>query len=502
MQIFKSIRINLLLCFALLFVCGAVYAQPDVNSEQIGNNLKQHIEFLCSPKLMGRSTLTGHDRLASLYVDSVFLSFNLMGLPNFAEVTYTQKFNVYNTISTQQLLIVNDETFLFKDDFVYVGKMPPLDKQFEVVFGGVFNEQSIKKLDLSGKALLVFAENFGLVSIQIQQVASDAGCSLVLVVNPLHQTGFYSLSRKVRANDAFANFRIEPKKEPLVRSLLSRTKGNVPVVFITDRVAKSILRVDSKDLLQKIEKNAPISLPSIQSKIVFALNQQIDTLPTQNVVGWIAAQEQTQQSVVVSAHFDHLAPQGQYWYPGADDNASGTAVMLEVARLLSEDLKTGYKPRRNIVFAGFTAEEIGLLGSQYYSLNPIFCTDSTAAFINIDMVGRLVETGGNSKNIFVNGDNRIEEFLQTLNTLNSDTTQVIDTKMFTGTDDILLSDYFHYNKLGLPSYLLTTGLHIDYHRPTDTPEKLSYTGMTKIVRLVYDAIRYYADTENPWAVRE
>ena len=177
MQIFKSIRINLLLCFALLFVCGAVYAQPDVNSEQIGNNLKQHIEFLCSPKLMGRSTLTGHDRLASLYVDSVFLSFNLMGFPNFAEVTYTQKFNVYNTISTQQLLIVNDETFLFKDDFVYVGKMPPLDKQFEVVFGGVFNEQSIKKLDLSGKALLVFAENFGLVSIQIQQVASDAGCS-------------------------------------------------------------------------------------------------------------------------------------------------------------------------------------------------------------------------------------------------------------------------------------------------------------------------------------
>ena len=152
---------------------------------------------------------------------------------------------------------------------------------------------------------------------------------------------------------------------------------------------------------------------------------------------------------------------------------------------------------RSIVFAGFTAEEIGLLGSQYYSLNPIFCTDSTAAFINIDMVGRLVETGGNSKNIFVNGDNRIEEFLQTLNTLNSDTTQVIDTKMFTGTDDILLSDHFHYNKLGLPSYLLTTGLHIDYHRPTDTPEKLSYTGMTKIVRLVYDAIRYYADTENP-----
>lgn len=500
MQVFKSIRINLLVCIALLFVCRVSNAQPNVAGEQIQNNLKQHVGFLCSPKLMGRSTLTGHDRLASLYVDSVFLSFNLMGLPNFAEVTYTQKFNVYNTISAQQLLIVNDETFLFKDDFVYVGKMPPMDKQFEVVFGGFFDEQSLRSIDLNGKALLVFAENFGLTSVQVQQVASDAGCSLVLVVNPLRQNDFYALSHKARSDDAFANFRIEPKKEPPVRSFLSRSKGSLPVVFITDRLAQSILKVDPKGLAQRIEQAEPIELPQDLPKLVFSLDQQIDTLPAQNVVGWIAARAPTQQSVVVGAHFDHLAPQGQYWYPGADDNASGTAVMLEVARLVSADLKRGYMPRRNIVFAGFTAEEIGLLGSQHYSLNPVFCTDSTIAIINVDMVGRLANTGYISDKIYVNGNNRIEDFLRTLNSLNSDTSLVFDTKMFT--ENQVFSDHYHFDKLGLPSYLLTTGLHSDYHRPTDTPEKLSYTGMAKIVRLVYEAIRYYADVENPWAIRD
>ncbi|MDD2549150.1 MAG: M28 family peptidase [Bacteroidales bacterium] len=496
MHSFKNIRISTLVSILLLLVCRVVNAQPNVRDEQVANNLKQHVEYLCSSELMGRSTTTGHDTLAAQYIDSVFLSYKLMGMPCFSEATYAQKFNVYNTISAKQQLLAGDRPFLFKDDFVYVGVMPPMDSEFEVVFGGVFDEQRVRNMNLRGKALLVFAKNFGLISIQVQQVAADAGCPLVLVVNPLRQSGFYSLSRNIRADAAYANFCIDPSKEPLVRSLCSQSKGSVPVVFITDRVAESILRVCPKDLLKKIEQNEPLGLPSNLPEILFSSNSQVDTLPTQNVVGWIAAQKQTQQSVVVGAHFDHLAPHGQNWYPGADDNASGTAVMLEVARLLSEDLRTGYKPRRNIVFAGFTAEEIGLLGSQYYSLNPVFCTDSSAAFINIDMVGRLTKAGFDYDYIYVDGNNDRDIFLQTLNSLNSDSTLIIDSKMFTTNQ--ILSDHYHYDNLGLPSYLITTGLHNDYHRPTDTPEKLSYIGMTKIVRLVYEAIRYYANAEDPW----
>ena len=494
MYVFKSIRIHFFVCIVLLFSCQATNAQSVVTKGQVGNNLKQHVEYLCSPRLMGRSTLSGHDVSAAQYIDSVFLSLKLMGLPSFSEVNYTQKFNVYNTVSAQQKLIVKDKVFLFKEDFVYVGVMPPMNIELEVVFGGVFDKQSLWNMDLRGKALLVFAKNFGLTSIQIQQVAADAGCSLVLIVNPVYQKDFYSLSQNIRADAAYANFGIELSKEPLVRSICSQAKGSVPVVFITDRVAQSILRASPSNLLQNIEQNEPTGLHHALSSIEFSLDAQIDTLPTQNVVGWIAAHGQTEQNVIVGAHFDHLAPQGQNWYPGADDNASGTAVMLEVARMFSEDVKMGYKPKRNIVFVGFTAEEIGLLGSQYYSLNPLFCADSTAAFINIDMVGRLAGTGTAYDYIYVHGNNDMDRFLQILSSANTDTSLVIDSKMFTANQ--VLSDHYHYDKLGLPSYLVTTGLHNDYHRPTDTPEKLSYTGMTKIVRLVYDAIRYYADAQN------
>ena len=111
-------------CIAFsILLCGA-NAQPVPADVQISENLKLHVIYFCLPQLMVRSTLNGHDILAARYVDSLFNSFNLSGLPNFENLTYSQPFKIYNTISEQQFLVVNDSTYLFPDDFAYLGRRP------------------------------------------------------------------------------------------------------------------------------------------------------------------------------------------------------------------------------------------------------------------------------------------------------------------------------------------------------------------------------------------
>ena len=223
-----------------------------------------------------------------------------------------------------------------------------------------------------------------------------------------------------------------------------------------------------------------------------------DTIPTQNVVGFIPAAGVNQQSVIICAHFDHLAPEGQRWFPGADDNASGTAVLIEVARLLANDYRNGYLPNRNIVFAGYSAEEIGLLGSQYYFNNPLFPVENTTVMLNLDMVGRLGKQPEAKKAVYIGGSNRLKEFSSTMQTLNTDSTYTIDSESLAGISLFTLSDHFHFDNRGLPAYLITTGMHNDYHKPSDTPEKLSIEGMQDMVKLIYHAVRHFADSENPW----
>lgn len=489
-------------CIAFsMLLCGA-NAQPVPADVQISENLKLHVSYFCSPQLMGRSTLNGHDILAARYVDSLFNSFNLSGLPNFENLTYSQPFKIYNTISEQQFLVVNDSTYLFPDDFAYLGRRPIASQKIELYFGGMLNNPSIDGVDLKGKGLLLFTDNLRLASVQVQQLAEANGCAMVLLANPGNNFQFYKLAKNLGIDIPYGNFRIGKNVASPMRTFIPSARGNVPVLFISNAMAASVLGQPAKDVYEKMESQEHFELIQFGASIEYKLFADVDIIETQNVVGYIPAQHKSQQSVIVGAHLDHLEPRGDIWYPGADDNASGTAVMLEVARLLAADYRNGYKPARNIVFASFTAEEIGLLGSQYYSLHPLFCTDSTAAFINLDMVGRLSGSKQDSLHLHINGKNRFNDFAQILKEINTDSLLVVDSESLSGSSVYSLSDHYHYDKLGLPSYILTTGMHTDYHKPTDTPDKLSYQGMGRLVKLIYNTVRYFADTDNPFQSAE
>lgn len=178
--------------------------------------------------------------------------------------------------------------------------------------------------------------------------------------------------------------------------------------------------------------------------------------------------------VVLGAHYDHLGRQGEKIYAGADDNASGTAVLLEVGRRFAR------KPaRRGLLFIAFSGEELGLHGSRSYVGAPLVPLDKTVAMVNLDMVGRLRES------LIVFGADTGDRFREWLK---DSPLKIVHNK-----DAVGPSDHTSFVLKGIPAVHLFTGAHADYHKPGDTPEKLNYEGLGRIADLVETLLRRIAD---------
>lgn len=190
------------------------------------------------------------------------------------------------------------------------------------------------------------------------------------------------------------------------------------------------------------------------------------------------------ETIVVGAHYDHvgmggpgsLAPWTVEVHNGADDNASGTAALIETAERL---VAAGVKPKRRIVFMAFTAEERGLIGSAYYCRNPRFPLEKTVAMINMDMVGRL-----NDDKLIVYGTGTAAEFDALVDSL-GERHDFQTTKKEGGFGP---SDHSSFYAQKIPVLHLFTGNHADYHRPSDDADKLNIVGMRRVVDYVVDAV--------------
>lgn len=214
-------------------------------------------------------------------------------------------------------------------------------------------------------------------------------------------------------------------------------------------------------------------------EVEFTTNQD-GTITGRNVVGYI--NNEAENTVVIGAHFDHLGYGGdgslyrdsiKSVHNGADDNASGIAIMIDLARKLK-----GNNTNNNYVFIAFSGEEMGLLGSNYFVKNPTINTKAVSYMINMDMVGRLNQ----DSTLAVYGTGTSPSFKEVLNT-NNDKFKLIENESGIGP-----SDYMSFYLADIPSLNFFTGQHEDYHKPSDDADKLNYEGMEKISSYIYDII--------------
>lgn len=214
--------------------------------------------------------------------------------------------------------------------------------------------------------------------------------------------------------------------------------------------------------------------------------------PSQNVVAWLPGRDPALrgQYVVVGAHFDHLGRSsegaldvdaGNAIRNGADDNASGTAAVMELARLL-----TRHPPRRSVVFANFTGEELGLLGSHWLVEHPPFPLDSVIAMLNFDMVGRLRDD-----KLIVYGTATATELAALLDSANADQAARLSVRGIG--DGYGPSDQSSFYEKGIPVLHFFTDLHDDYHRATDDADKILAGGEARVVDLAADVAQRLAD---------
>lgn len=277
-------------------------------------------------------------------------------------------------------------------------------------------------------------------------------------------------------------------------------KDEIPVLYcrraVVDPMVQLALGKDLAAIETQIDQTLkPQSRPLEGWRAVGQVDIQTQSVEIKNVVGLIEGQGPlAQQHIILGAHYDHLGygglgslnPWRRQIHPGADDNASGVAVLLEAARQLAGRKE---KLKRSVLCIAFTAEERGLVGSRHYVNNPLQPLDQCIAMINLDMVGRL-----QGDRLTVMGVGTAKQFEPLLDQLSAAYGFALQ-KVGSGAGP---SDQISFYTRRIPVLHFFTGMHGDYHRPSDTADKLNLSGMRRIAQLVAELVEQLANaSESP-----
>jgi len=275
------------------------------------------------------------------------------------------------------------------------------------------------------------------------------------------------------------------------------------VVHARRAVAEAILATAGRDLaglqreIDAALRPRSLALAGARAEIRVSLVRERGT--TANVVGILPGTDPAlrDQAIVVGAHYDHLGLGGENSlapaqvgtvHPGADDNASGTAGVMALARAFA----AGGGTRRTLVFAAFGAEEIGLLGSAHYVRQPPIPLERTVAMLNLDMVGRPQKG-----KLYVSGAQTGEGLEEILRAANA----AVGLDLVLRGDGYDPSDHTTFLARDRPVLFFFTGTHADYHRPSDTADKIDPAGMARVLRLARGVVAALADREAGLAFR-
>lgn len=211
---------------------------------------------------------------------------------------------------------------------------------------------------------------------------------------------------------------------------------------------------------------------------------------SENILAFIPGTEKPEEIIVISAHYDHVGMRNGEIYNGADDDGSGTVAVMEIAEAFKKASDAKQGPKRSVLFLHVTGEEHGLFGSDYYSQNPVFPLANTVANLNIDMIGRDDPENRGKQYVYVIGSAMLSSELKKISeeTNKKFTNLELNYKYDDPKDPQMLyyrSDHYNFAKNNIPVAFYFDGIHEDYHKPTDTPDKIDYPLLQKRTQLIF-----------------
>lgn len=440
----RFMRLLIVLLFASLSSVAQKLKKAD---KAMIANLQEHIMYLADDKLEGRRTGTNGEKLAGEYISN---QFEKAGLEPKGEQGWFQPFEIYDgkEIGTSTLLFINDHELKLHDEFFPFVFSP--NASIEAAVSPALKEKGVPWFDDLKDIIEDNKENphFDLTEAvkTIAGKAAEKGATAVFVYN---SSG---------TNDHL-QFDSKDNSQPVA----------IPVVYLTAKARQQYLSDESATL-------------DIRLKTVISDKKRTGN----NVIGMI--NNGAAGTIIFGAHYDHLGygEDGNSLLPhergtaehqihnGADDNASGTAALIELARYL----KQSKDKNNNYVFIAFSGEELGLYGSKYFTEHPTINLQTVNYMVNMDMVGRLNDS---TKALTIGGYGTSPAWGPLFTTLNS------KQKYFTVKYDssgIGPSDHTSFYLKNIPVLFFFTGLHRDYHKPTDDYNKINYTGEAFVIKYI------------------
>jgi hypothetical protein len=473
-----------------LFSCLLSFGQKKADPKSFANtittdDLKKHLYIVAGKEMEGRETATEGQRKAAMYIEQYFKSLNL--LPG-SKGSYQMDFPLYQDSLVDASIEVNGKPFeIFKDFTVNLSATNSSTVMGgEVVFVGYGYSDSTrddyKGINTRGKIVLVLpgippsAQNQrrGGGQLAIQEAALKNGAIAILSV----QINFPRNATSMRGSMYYNGFR----------------KTNYPNLFtISETVAREIMGTSYDSAKEVMAKGNP-QPRTYDANVLLNLNKSINKLSSSNVVGYLEGSDKKDEYLVLTAHYDHLGKRNDSTiFYGADDDGSGTVTILELAEAFTKAKQAGKGPRRSIIFMTVSGEEKGLWGSAYYGDYPSFPLEKTTANLNIDMIGRTdpKRLKADSMNyVYVVGDHMLSSDLRPISeSMNKKYTKLgLDYKYNEPNDPERIyyrSDHYNFARKGVPIIFYFNGTHNDYHRITDTPDKINYELMKKRAHLVF-----------------
>lgn len=438
-------RLVIVLLFVSLSTVGQRLKKAD---KAVVTSLQQHISYLADDKLEGRRAGTNGEKLAREYISRQFQS---IGLEPKGEQSWYQPFEIYEGKQ------VNDATFLYIND----NELKLNEEYFPFVYCPSTSLTAAVSLALKETGVPWFADLKELQEEHADNPHFDLNDAVKTIAGKAAEKGATALF--VYNSSATADqlqFNGRDATQPL----------RIPVIYLTQKAKQKYLSDESATL-------------DIRLKTDIGDKKRTGN----NVIGFI--NNGAPNTIVFGAHYDHLGygedgnsmlrSGEKQIHNGADDNASGTAALIELAR----QMKQSKDKKNNYLFIAFSGEELGLYGSKYFTEHPTISLSSVNYMINMDMVGRLSDS---SKTLTVGGYGTSPAWgslFQDALKKQKNFTVKFDSS---GTGP---SDHTSFYRKDIPVLFFFTGLHTDYHKPTDDGDKINYTGELHIIRFIEDLVK-------------
>jgi len=497
---------------------AAQLAAPDHFASTITkDDLKKQLTVIAGPEMEGRETGTAGQHKAAAYIASQFKAFGLLPAPG--TDNYQQQFFIgYDTVLKSQLSF-NGKTLISGKDYTdevntntsgtvkakeiiftgygisdekyddYAGK--DVKGKIVVFFGGEPKTEPRQYYITGTRSYSTWTYPGGLS--QKLAVAKEKGAVAAIVINPALDsitTGYANAAKKSSVH------------------LVSGDKNSIPAVSIAGGNVKIMLADNQLDsFVAKAKRNELLNTIVYSSKrtVIYNYEGKKITQNASNVAGYIEGSDRKDEYIILTAHFDHLGSRNGNIYYGADDDGSGTCAVIEMAEAFSKAKAAGNGPRRSVVFMTVSGEEKGLWGSEYYSEHPLFPLEKTSVDLNTDMIGRIDterKTADSLNYVYVIGHDKLSSELVGINedANTKYTGLVLDYKYDDPNDRNRIyyrSDHYNFARKGVPILFFYDGmLQADYHKPTDTIDKIYWDIYEKRARMIFNTAWQMANRDD------